>query len=147
VTHHCSTPGTAPLLQEVLLKGFQQWFQTQQEFSLGSEVYDYDIQQLIYQQNKIGWRQLFHGRYSVEWAKIQEIHYRSSKNDDESSTVKKSGERWLVNLILFVWDKWYALWKQRNQELHGVDALTRAAAEQKEIRRQLRDIYIKVAMT
>ncbi len=148
VTHHCSTTGRdSPPSSRSVVERLSTWFQTQQEFSLGSEVYDYDIQQLIYQQNKIGWRQLFHGRYSVEWAKIQEIHYRSSKNDDESSTVKKSGERWLVNLILFVWDKWYALWKQRNQELHGVDALTRAAAEQKEIRRQLRDIYIKVAMT
>jgi signal transduction histidine kinase len=142
VANHCRNTGTAPLLQEVVLQGVQRWFSTPQEFSLSTEGYNSDIQQLIHQQNRIGWRQLFHGRYSVEWAKLQETHYRSLQRDDASSSIiKQTGERWLVNLILFVWDKWYTLWKQRNQELHGDDVLTRAAAERKEIQRQLQDIY------
>ena len=46
-------------------------------------------------------------------------------------------------MILFVWDKWYTLWKHRNQELHGRDVRTRAVAESFEVRRQLREIYLK----
>jgi hypothetical protein len=54
-----------------------------------------------------------------------------------------TGESWLINLIRFVWDKWYTLWKQRNQELHGRNVATRMAAESKEVRRQLNDIYMR----
>ena len=52
-----------------------------------------------------------------------------------------TGERWLINLILFVWDKWFILWKQRNQELLGVNANTRSAAERNEVRRKLQELY------
>jgi hypothetical protein len=142
VLNNCRNTGTAPLLQEVMLQDFQQWLRTLQEFSLSTEAYDSDIQQLIHQQNQIVWHQLFHGGYIVGWVKLQEMHYQSLQRDDKSSsTIKQTGERWLVNLILFVWDKWYTLWKQRNQELHGDDTLTQAAAERNKIQRQLQDIY------
>ena len=48
-----------------------------------------------------------------------------------------------MGLILFVWDKWYTLWKQRTQELHGCDQRTRAEAERSDVRRQLHAIYEK----
>lgn len=141
---HCRNAGTAPLLQEVLVKGIQQWLLTPQASSQSIEGHASEIQWLIHQQNQIGWRQIFHGRCSVQWARLQDLHFQRTQPHDgasTASTVKQTGERWLVNLILFVWDKWYTLWKQRNQDLHGVDVATRAEAERKEIRRQLQDIY------
>jgi hypothetical protein len=128
----------------VLVKGIQQWLLTPQASSQSIEGHASEIQWLIHQQNQIGWRQIFHGRCSVQWARLQDLHFQRTQPHDgasTASTVKQTGERWLVNLILFVWDKWYTLWKQRNQDLHGVDVATRAEAERKEIRRQLQDIY------
>lgn len=142
LTDHCKKTRTSPVLQDVLQNGLQSWFSAPQEFKQSTEGYDSDIYQLIHQQNQIGWRQIFHGRYSIQWVTVQERHYQNLQwQHDDSSTNKQTGEQWLVNLILFVWDKWYTLWKQRNQELHGVNELTRAAAERKDVRRQLQEIY------
>ena len=80
----------------------------------------------------------------MEWVRLQDSYNHRSRSQKESSQdTISTGERWHTNLILFVWDKWYTLWKQRNQELHGRDLATRVAAESKEVRRQLRDIYLQ----
>ena len=32
--------------------------------------------------------------------------------------------KWQVSVILYIWDQWFILWKQRNQEVHGHDGRT-----------------------
>ncbi len=46
-----------------------------------------------------------------------------------------------MNLIQFVWERWYTLWKQRDQDVHGNDSKTRAEATRREVRRALTEIY------
>ena len=48
---------------------------------------------------------------------------------------------WQISLIKFVWERWHTLWRQRNQDVHGFDATTRAEASRREVRRNLNDIY------
>ena len=52
-----------------------------------------------------------------------------------------TGEKWQVSVILYIWDKWFTLWQQRNQEVHGHDARTKAVALQRDLRRRLALIY------
>ena len=141
---HCMLNDTDPTLQVLLCNSLQEWFRQPQGFTQQTNSYESSKHRLIQQQNRIGWRQIFHGRFSIEWARLQESFYnRSRSQHDRSQGTSLTGERWLTNLILFVWDKWYTLWKHRNQELHGRDVRTRAVAESIEVRRQLREIYLK----
>ena len=132
---------TDPALQSLLLQGVQGWFQTPQNHTVNTDRYKHTLHRLMHQQNRIGWRQIFHGRLTVEWVRIQDFYYRRSELQEGMKGVQLTGERWLTNLILFVWDKWYTLWKQRNQDLHGCDAKTRAESERIDVRRQLQDMY------
>ncbi|KAI2494762.1 hypothetical protein MHU86_19757 [Fragilaria crotonensis] len=144
LTDHCMINDTDPNLQIILCDGLQAWFNRPQGFTLQPHEYDSRFHRLITQQNRIGWRQIFHGRFSVEWVRHQDSYYSQSQERCESShRTSFTGESWLINLIRFVWDKWYTLWKQRNQELHGRDVATRMEAESKEVRRQLNDIYMR----
>jgi hypothetical protein len=52
-----------------------------------------------------------------------------------------SGQSWQVKLIQRIWEKWFDLWKLRNQAQHGHDDKTRHEAEQQDISRTLADIY------
>jgi hypothetical protein len=118
---YCTQSNTDPALQSLLLQGIQGWFQTSQNYTVNTDRYNDTLHRLVHQQNRIGWRQIFHGRFTVEWVRIQDSYYRRSELQEAMKGVQLTGERWLTNLILFVWDKWYTLWKQRNQELHGND--------------------------
>jgi hypothetical protein len=144
LTDHCMLSDTDPTLQVLLCKSIQGWFIEPQAFRVQPHEFDPGLHRLIQQQSRIGWRQIFHGRFSKEWVRLQDSYYHRSIIQKESSQdTISTGERWLTNLILVVWDKRYTLWKQRNQELHGRDLATRVAAESKEVRRQLRDIYLQ----
>ena len=56
-------------------------------------------------------------------------------------TKKKSGLIWQTGLISLLWEQWYIVWKIRNEDVHGKDMSSRAAAEKKEVTRQLGEIY------
>jgi hypothetical protein len=141
---YCIQSNTDPALQSLLLQGIRRWFPTSQNHTINTDRYNHTLHGLIHQQNRIGWRQIFNGRITVEWVRIQDSYYCRSKVQEGLKRVQLTGERWLTNVILFVWDKWYTLWKQRNQrnqELHGCDAKTRAESERIDVRHQLRGIY------
>ena len=143
LTDHCTQKETDPNLQILLIHSIQGWFHTPQDYSVGTDCYNSVLHRLIHQQNRIGWRQIFHGRFSREWVRIQDSHYRRTRSQEHLQGKHYTGEKWLMGLILFVWDKWYTLWKQRTQELHGCDQRTRAEAERSDVRRQLHAIYEK----
>ena len=63
-------------------------------------------------------------------------HQYQASNNIESQSLP-----WQTNLIRFVWERWYTLWKQRNQEVHGHDARTRREAVRREVCWKLTDIY------
>jgi hypothetical protein len=68
--HWCKQLNTEPGLALVLVTGISQWLNGQDTMS--PEDFPPKYNQLVSQQNDIGWRQLFNGRMSTEWARIQD---------------------------------------------------------------------------
>jgi hypothetical protein len=75
---------------------------------------------------------------------MQNTHYQVIGNPSQQS--KRTGDTWQQHLILFIWDQWYGLWKQRNLEVYGHDRASQLAAELAETRRQLDNVYAQRTM-
>jgi hypothetical protein len=82
--------GTSPILIHLWNEALDQWFGND-EIQVASILFPRDLRQLILQQNLIGWRQIFNGRFSTEWARVQEDHFIVSETNDNGSTRKKLG--------------------------------------------------------
>ena len=100
-----------------------------------------ELQLLLRQQLRIGWRQVFNGRFSTEWARIQDAYYHRTSSSNTLPSNSRSGHKWQIKLITFIWEKWHTLWKMRNQDVYGKDAITIAQAEARDVRRNLELIY------
>jgi hypothetical protein len=137
------TTNTSPLLQMLLLDSLKQWFESDNEVQIDPNDHEDTVCTIIRQQNSIGWRQIIHGRFGTGWAERQEEHYRQRFPNRNKKIL--TGIHWQTSVILFVWDKWYTLWKERNQEQHGRDHHARAEADQRESRRRLATIYAQRA--
>jgi hypothetical protein len=137
----CVTEHTCPKLQNLLLDALRSWLRAPPtiEFTVDPIFYSSTLTRLIHQQNRIGWGELFRGRFSKEWARVQDDIYWQQA--DTLPTSKMTGLRWQVKLIRRIWEKWYSLWKMRNQAIHGHDLSTRQAAERRETFRSLDEIY------
>ena len=91
------------------------------------------------QEGRIGWCQLFSGRFSDEWSEVQGAYYFDRRED--LPVQKKTGLKWQTGFITFLWTHWYSLWKLCNEDIHGKDEASRAVAERRETARQLNQIY------
>ena len=85
----------------------------------------------------IGWRHIFNGRWSVQWAAIQKAFDGEQAHTGETS----KGNAWNVAMIQYIWSAWADLWAQRNTTVHGDTPATRRAAEAAAIRKRLRLVY------
>ena len=81
--------------------------------------YPTHLHTLIAAQNRIGWQQVFNGRFCKRWRELQDEYYYRERAT--IPTKKKSGLTWQTGLINMIWDKWYELWKMRNSNVHGKD--------------------------
>jgi hypothetical protein len=139
----CDDQHTAPSLKQLLLDTCRSWFyhNTDDEYVPNPMHHPVSLRLLIVQQTEIGWRQLFNGRFSVQWSKIQEAYLYRTQADRTGPSAKLTGDRWQTKLILFFWEQWRGVWKLRNESLHGKDTAARVAAEAKEVKRRLEEIY------
>ncbi|KAI2489505.1 hypothetical protein MHU86_25082 [Fragilaria crotonensis] len=95
---------------------------------------------LIDAQKRIGWRQLFNGRFCQHWADIQNTHLYEIWNQFTKDNPGKCGRQ--VTFIMVIWKEWHKLWIQRNADVHGKDEATRAINKEKqEMTRKLKWIY------
>ncbi|KAI2502333.1 hypothetical protein MHU86_12137 [Fragilaria crotonensis] len=132
---------TSPLLRHLLQEALQQWFQTDDDIVVSPIFYPVELREIIRQQNDIGWRQIFNGRFSKEWSIAQDAYYRRVLPKPGGTLARRSGARWQRQLILAVWDWWFELWKSRNEDVHGADQRTQAEAQRREVTRRLGEIY------
>jgi exonuclease III len=140
----CISSNTSPLLCRLLLDGLRQWLRsTTKDIDIRPDHYHPTLRHIITQQNKIGWAQLFLGRFSVAWSLCQKRYLEAHGEADDTD---RSCSLWQANLIRFVWERWYTLWKARNQEIHGHDKRTRLEAAKREARRKLNEIYSNRSM-
>ena len=122
---------TCPDLRKLLVQAIDQW-------RLGAEVknletFEFEHCEGVYAaQRQIGWRQLMGGCLSNEWARAQEAYFKWLG-------MRRTGERWVVELIKKLWGIAWDLWQDRNERLHrssieavlsGVATLDKAIREE-----------------
>jgi exonuclease III len=137
---HLIHSNTSPLLSGLLLEGLRQWFASASDITLRPEMFHPSLRFIITQQNRIGWSQIFLGRFGFSWSSHQQ-GFLSHNHNRPLEELKGLSLTWQISLIKFVWERWHTLWRQRNQDVHGFDATTRAEASRREVRRNLNDIY------
>ena len=72
--------------------------------------------QLIHTQNTIGWGQVYKGRWSKEWGRLQaQYTHRNALADT------RRGHPWALTLGRLMIDQWLEVWSIRNNERHGKD--------------------------
>ena len=114
--------------------------QSDEDVVISPILYPSDVQELIIQQNATGWRQIFSGRFSIEWSRIQQEYY--SRHRTKPGIKSRDGLQWQVKLTIVIWDQWRNVWTVvRNQEVHGQDEVERSRADRVNISRELREVY------
>merc|ERR1711954_92293 len=94
---------TCPDLRKLLVQAIDQW-------RLGAEVkkmetFEFEHCEGVYAaQRQIGWRQLMGGCLSNEWARAQEAYFKWLG-------MRRTGERWVVELIKKLWGIAWDLWQ------------------------------------
>jgi hypothetical protein len=130
----CDSINTRPNLQDILLTAIEAWFNDEiADFSRFPNIYS----TLIYQQNVIGWRQIFNGRLSTEWSSLQDDYL----NDKGIRTKKQTGQLWATHILTSIWDEWHVLWTIRNEVIHGHDQASRQRTQRREAELDIRAIY------
>ena len=137
----CRDTQTDGEVQTLLRICMEQWFSNPEtELQLSFEQFSPRLQLIIQQQNQIGWRQLFNGRFAMAWSNTQQAAYdRRPRGNNEQ--IKRTGEKWQVQLITHIWTQWEKAWVDRNQALHGTTTAEKNAATRREVRRQIEVIY------
>jgi len=130
----CDRHHTKPNLQQLLLDGISSWMTNT---AMSAESYTKQYRKLIRQQNELGWRQLFNGRMSTEWARIQEDFLYSTGQLGKT----RSGSLWTTVIISTIWTEWTSLWKSRNEDVHGRDQSTRERVRRDRIVTKIRALY------
>jgi hypothetical protein len=71
-------------------------------------------------QNSLGWRQLFHGRMSLKWARLEEAYLHQI----QTATDAQSGTLWTTNIITTIWKSFFTMWQDRSTDIHRADSAT-----------------------
>ena len=105
---------------------------------INSPFFPLATRRLIHQQNRIGWRHIYNGRFSSEWARLQGDYYHNHRNHTK---YRRTGMQWQHNLITSIWKMWLQLWTMRNADVHGHTLRAQEAAERQTLTRALTVIY------
>jgi hypothetical protein len=65
------------------------------------------LRAVVREQDKMGWRAAFEGRWHLDWAAVQQKYF-------EYIGSQRTGKRWLVAVIKKLWDVAWDLWIDRN---------------------------------
>ena len=138
----CEATKTRPAVQKILNDGIAGWFlDPSNEFKLDPMAYPADVRRIVSHQNDIGWQHVFLGRFATEWSEIQDVHFIRINQETNDKKLKRTGQRWQVVLVGFMWEQWWKVWESRNRDLHGADAKSKAKAEARETHRTLSELY------
>ena len=127
------TLGTDPILLTLLLQGLSSWL-NQTFFDTSGTPPRYC--QLLLEQHEIGWHQLLMGRFSLQWARLQQTHLSA-----QQPIKGRSGDRWTSQMATLLLRAWLDLWELRNQDRHGKDAALKAKAKKEQTLRELELLY------
>jgi hypothetical protein len=105
---------THPGLKHLLLRAVKSLLQTG-TCSMAATVLSTDELEAVTTQESIGWHHLLFGRFSSEWARIQNQHVATERLDKD----KFSGPAWSSKIIQHIWRALMDHWTVRNTALHG----------------------------
>ena len=94
-------------------------------------------------QERIGWRAMLHGHWSVEWQTAYNQAYQVPPDETpkDKSKRKISMALWQKRVIVLTWQQMIQLWKLRNDERHGIDTETRESARREVLTNELKVLY------
>jgi len=101
------------------------------------EHYPERYHQLLQRQEKIGWHQLYKGRWSVDWKELQD-QFNTSK---PPSTNTMTGSQWVLKSSRLLLDQWMKVWQIRNHERHGRDDIEKTQRQETVIKAALGELY------
>jgi hypothetical protein len=90
---------------------------------------------LIVTQNKIGWDQVYRGRWSTAWASQQQQH----QNHHHTTTADPT--TWLLGLGRLLIDQWLIVWQLRNEQRHGQDQVRHSQLRAQILHSQMQELY------
>lgn len=115
---------TDPVLTTILIQGIKAW-RHHTPFPISQIPQEY--RNLIHEQDRIGWRQIFNGRLTKQWRILQSEHHQDP--------------HWGKQVISIIWTHWEALWKTRNQHQHGESPEDQSRIRGEIAKSELRAIY------
>jgi ribonuclease HI len=137
------TADTSPLLRNLWNEAMEVWFATEiEDIQVSPVLFPNELRRVIIQQNAIGWRQVFNGRFSNEWAQVQnEYTARRTTANSTCKSVGLNGLQWQQKFILEIWKSWRKVWTLRNEMVHGKDLAAQKVAQRQAITAELHAIY------
>lgn len=105
----CVDLRSRPGLLDILLTGLSRWMKDLPpvEASHYPAVYN----GVIRTQTMIGWRHLFSGRFSKEWAVLQDDFLRDYELAPDPR--HSAGDVWCIQVLAVLWEQWTILWTTR----------------------------------
>ncbi len=101
------------------------------------------LRALVISQNTIGWQQLFKGRFSLHWTRLQD---RYILEDPKLDHEKQSGERWLKLILHHLWSQLWQVWLIQNADLHGREKDEKETKRLDKLRPRAIALYSKQAL-
>ena len=96
-------------LMETFCQAVTEWFDNEK---VDIDKYPVKHHRALITQNNIGWRQIFMGRISQDWLKIQESNMTTNGTRWEAHI-------WGASVVEVSITSFIELWEQRNEEVHG----------------------------
>ncbi|KAI2500968.1 hypothetical protein MHU86_13513 [Fragilaria crotonensis] len=131
----CGELNTSPRLQEYLFVTIRTWLTDGEVRAV--DGFPRAFQQLTESQSAIGWRHVFSGRFSVQWAIAQSCHLEQEDVDQPTT----AGVQWLVEIITTIWQQWRELWKHRNNIVHGKDEAAQHQIQKRILENRIHKVY------
>jgi len=132
---HKQDPISDPYLQDILQDGLTRYHNNYDHIPNGSYPQQYAM--LIDNQNKIGWDQLYKGRWALSWAQLHD-DYRHGLQDRPTIP---SGNEWVTSTGRLLIDRWLHLWKLRNEQRHNSDQEHEHSLRKQRIIAELNELY------
>ena len=137
--HYFDQTPTRPFLGDLLITSLSKWLHNEPAiFSNFPPLYN----SLIFGRMRIGWKQLFVGRFVLEWSnlKLDYLVLQSITSKEYSST------SWSTGVTQIIWNHIYSNWEARNADLHRIDATIREQAQYAQAQRETKDIYSQCSL-
>jgi hypothetical protein len=127
---------TDPRLTHILLAGLRSYFDAEAPPAVEFEKYPQPFLDLIAIQTRIGWGHCLRGRWSSEWAALQQ-DYMFCKYP----SIKFDSAAWYRKLINPLLSDCHTLWMLRNGERHGTEKTQKRVKRLEQLERDLIEIY------